>query len=568
MQGLGVSKGVAVGKAFVLEKTVITYKEMSELGAAAEKARLEAAIARFAEETRALIKNIEETAGAAQAEILEGHILMAEDPSIIDEVDNHLSAGKSAEAAVAEAFDFFAMVFESSGDDIMSARGTDMRDIKTRLHEYLTGTERQSLAHLPFDCIIVTHDMTPSDTGQMERAKVLGILTEVGGKTAHTAIIARAMELPAVLGTDNATTLVKTGDMLIIDGETGMVTQNPTDEQIAAAHKKIEKQRAEKALLRAYAGKPTLTADGHKVELFGNMGTLPELDGVLANDAEGIGLFRTEFLFMDRNQAPTEEEQFQIYKKVAEGMGGKEVIIRTLDIGGDKDVLYLNIPKEENPFLGYRAIRMCLERDDIFKPQIRALLRASVYGHIKIMLPMVAEIGEIRRSKSLIHNVMDELRAEGVAFDDKIAIGIMVETPAAAFIADLMATECDFFSIGTNDLTQYTLAVDRGNKQIAHMYSTYNPAVLRAIAATIQCGKRAGIVVGMCGEAAGDPLMVPFLLACGMDEFSMTPSSILKTRELISKLNYAELKERLNEIVMLKTKEEVEEFMKSLLPTE
>lgn len=566
LNGVGASKGIAIGEIFVYKKKQISFEQASKITDIEEKNRLKDALIIFTSDTTRLAENIAENVGKEEAAILEGHILMATDPEIINAIEQNIQSDKvTAEYAVENVFDMFKNLFESMDDELMSQRASDLGDIKNRLLEILTGTVSFSLQDLKTECILVTKDLTPSDTAQMNKAMVLGIITEVGGISSHTAIISRAMELPAVLGVENATSIFKDKDFVIIDGSKGEIITNPTENEIKNAVKIQKDIEEEKRILSVYKDKETLTKDGVKVELFANIGGLSDLDSVLNNGAEGIGLFRTEFLYMDSPRLPSEEEQFQVYKKVAVALNGKPVIIRTLDVGGDKDIPYLQLEKEDNPFLGYRAIRICLENDNIFRPQIKALLRASAFGDIKIMFPMISSVDEIRKAKAFVETVKKELDEENISYNKNIELGIMIEIPAASIISDLLATECDFFSIGTNDLTQYTMAVDRGNKKVAYLYSTYNPALLRSITNIIKNAKNAGIMVGMCGEAASDPLMIPFLLAAGLDEFSMTASSVLSSRKLISTYSSSELATKLEEILKIKTEPEARKYLESLI---
>lgn len=566
LNGVGASKGIAIGEIFVYKKKQMSFEHISKLTDLEEKNRLKDALKVFTEDTTKLAENIAENVGKEEAGILEGHILMATDPEIINSIEQNIESDKvTTEYGVETVFDMFKNIFESMDDELMSQRASDLGDIKNRLLEILTGTISFSLADLKTECILVTKDLTPSDTAQMNKDMVLGIITEVGGISSHTAIISRAMELPAVLGVENATSLFKDKDFVIIDGSKGEIITNPNEDELSNAVKIKKELEEQKRILLVYKDKETLTKDGVKVELFANIGGLSDLDSVLNNGAEGIGLFRTEFLYMDSPKLPTEEEQFEVYKKVAVALNGKPVIIRTLDVGGDKDIPYLELEKEDNPFLGYRAIRICLDNSDIFKPQIRALLRASAFGDIKIMFPMISCVDEIRKAKAFVEVVKKELDEENIAYNKNIELGIMIEIPAASLISDLLADECDFFSIGTNDLTQYTMAVDRGNKKVAYLYSTYNPALLRSIANIIKNGKKAGIMVGMCGEAASDPLMIPFLLAAGLDEFSMTAASVLSSRRLMSTYSSAELATKLDEILKIKTEPEASKYLKSLV---
>ena len=434
------------------------------------------------------------------------------------------------------------------------------------MQRVLLGAETVDIASLPAGSVLVAKDLTPSMTAGINPKNVVGIVTELGGKTSHSAILARALEIPAVVAVSDFLSQVKDGDQVILDGDAGCVFVNPD----ASVEKDYSAKRdaflAEKKELEKYIGQPTITKDGVTVELVANIGKPKDVEKVLEYDGEGVGLFRTEFLFMDRNSMPTEDEQFEAYKKVAEALGGKPVIIRTLDIGGDKEIPYMGLEKDENPFLGYRAIRLCLDRkEDIYKPQLRALLRASAFGNIKIMIPMVTCIDEYREAKALIDELKLELDRKGIAYNKDIQVGIMVETAAASLIADIFAKEADFFSIGTNDLTQYTMSVDRGNDKVSYLYSTFNPAVLRSIRRIIACGREEGIMVGMCGEAASDPMMIPLLLAFGLNEFSMSASAILYSRKLITSLSIQELQAVADKAMSFTTTKEVEDYMRGFV---
>ena len=441
-----------------------------------------------------------------------------------------------------------------------------MRDIKTRMQKVLLGVESVDIAALPEGSVILAKDLTPSMTAGIDPANVTGIVTELGGRTSHSAILARALEIPAVVALAGVLEHVQNGDMIVVDGSIGDVIVNPEEDVLEEYKGKREIFLKEKMELEQYIGKPSITKDGVHVEVVANIGKPEDVDKVLQYDGEGVGLFRTEFLFMDRNAMPTEEEQFEAYRKVAVAMDGKPVIIRTLDIGGDKEIPYMGLEKDENPFLGYRAVRFCLDRkDDVYRPQLRALLRASAFGNIKIMVPLVTCIEEYRQVKALVEEIKNELDSKRIAYNKDIQLGIMVETAAASLIADIFAKDVDFFSIGTNDLTQYTMSVDRGNDKIAYLYSTFNPAVLRSIKRIITCAREAGIMVGMCGEAASDPMMIPLLLAFGLNEFSMSPSAILRARKMITEYSTEELQAVADKAMSFATTKEVEDYMKEFV---
>lgn len=566
-KGTNASAGIGIGKAVIVEETELVINKGNVEDTEAEKARFQAAVKQAMEQTDALAKDLATRVGEKEAEILNGHILLLSDPMLIGEIENAISGEKvSSEYAVETVCNTYADMFASMGDELMQQRATDMRDIKTRIQKILLGVSSVDIAALPEGSVIVARDLTPSMTAGINPANVTGIVTELGGKTSHSAILARALEIPAVVALEGFLSKVKDGDDLVLDGSDGTVYVNPDEAVKADYAAKREIYIKEKKELEQYIGKPTITKDGVEVELVANIGKPEDVEKVLQYDGEGVGLFRTEFLFMDRASMPTEEEQFDAYKKVAVAMNGKPVIICTLDIGGDKEIPYMGLSKDENPFLGYRAIRFCLDRkDDVYKPQLRALLRASAFGNIRIMVPMVTCIEEFREAKALVEEVKKELDEKGIAYKKDIQIGIMVETAAASLMADVFAKEVDFFSIGTNDLTQYTMSVDRGNDKVSYLYSPLNPAVLRSIRHVIECGRKEGIMVGMCGEAASDPVMIPLLLAFGLNEFSMSASAILNARKLITGYSTKELQEIADKAMSFATVKEVEDYMKEFI---
>ena len=565
MKGTSASAGIGIGKAAIVEETELVIKKETISDAAAEKERFHAALNQAMEETDALAKDLATRVGE-EAEILNGHLMLLSDPMLTGEIENTI-AGENAcsEYAIENVCNMYADMFASMGDELMQQRATDMRDIKTRMQKILLGVSSVDIASLPAGSIIVAKDLTPSMTAGINPDNVCGIVTELGGKTSHSAILARALEIPAVVAVEGFLKNVKDGDTVVLDGSEGIVFVNPEETVTAEYETKRTAYLKEKKELDQYIGKPTVTKDGVTIELVANIGKPEDVDKVLQYDAEGIGLFRTEFLFMDRNSMPTEDEQFEAYQKVAIAMNGKPVIIRTLDIGGDKEIPYMGLKKDENPFLGYRAIRFCLDRrEDVYGPQLRALLRASAFGNIKIMVPMVTCLEEFREAKAMIEEVKAELDLKGIAYKRDIQVGIMVETAAASLMADAFAKEVDFFSIGTNDLTQYTMSVDRGNDKVSYLYSPLNPAVLRSIRHIIQCGRKEGIMVGMCGEAASDPLMIPLLLAFGLNEFSMSASAVLNARKLITGYSIAELQSIADQAMSFVTAGEVEAYMREL----
>lgn len=561
-KGIGASAGIGIGKIVVIKEQELDYSRTTITDKDAEKKRLADAIEVFIEKTTALAESMKITAGEAESEILEGHIMMIQDPAIKEQIEQKIDEDSiNAESAVEEACDFFAMIFSMAEDELTQQRASDLGDIKTRLIKILLGVEDVDISAVPAETILVAEDLTPSMTAGIVPENVEGVLTEIGGKTSHSAIICRSMEIPAVLSIPDITKIVKDGDVVVLDGTTGEVYINPEESVLAEYKAKRDAYLEAKAALAKFVGKPSQTADGHVVELVANIGGPDEAPGVLERDGEGVGLFRTEFLFMDSNDVPSEESQFEAYKKVAETLEGKPVIIRTLDIGGDKALPYLGLPTEENPFLGFRAVRFCLKRPDIYKPQLRALLRASAFGKIRIMVPLVTCVDELRAVKALIEEIKKDLDAEGIAYDKDIQVGVMMETAAASLIADILAKEADFFSIGTNDLTGYTMAADRGNPDVAYLYSAYNPAVLRSIRNIIGAANKEGIMAGMCGEAASDPLMIPLLLAFGLNEFSVSATAILQARKTMSLWTMDECKALADEVMQLTTEAEVKALL-------
>ena len=565
-KGIGASAGIGIGKIVKIKEEELNYTKQSIEDTEAEKKRLSDAIEVFIEKTQKMVESMKVTAGEQEAEILEGHIMMIQDPAISEQIEAKIDGEKiNAEAAVEEACDFFAQIFAMADDELTQQRASDLGDIKTRLIKILLGIEEVDISAVPEGTILVAEDLTPSMTAGINPANVQGVLTEIGGKTSHSAIICRSMEIPAVLSIENIVSIVNDGDEVVLDGSTGEAFINPEASVVEEYKAKKAKFLEEKAALQKFVGQKSQTADGHVVELVANIGGPDEAEGVLERDGEGVGLFRSEFLFMESDAIPSEEAQFEAYKKVAETLDGKPVIIRTLDIGGDKALPYLGLPTEENPFLGFRAVRFCLQRkEDIYKPQLRALLRASAFGKVRIMVPLVTCVDELRAVKAIIEELKQELDAEGIAYDKDIQVGVMMETAAASLIADILAKEADFFSIGTNALTGYTMAVDRGNAEVAYLYSAYNPAVLRSIERVIKAGRAEGIMVGMCGEAAADPLLAPLLISFGMNEFSVSATSILATRKGISLWTKEEADAVAAKAMSLTTEAEVEAYLKSV----
>lgn len=562
-KGIAGSAGYGVGKVVIISDAKPEYENRTITDTDAEIKRYDDAVAAFTEKTHAMAEAMKESVGEHNAEILEGHILLLTDPGMDEITKGAIMSGTCAEAAFESTCDMFAGMFQMADDELTRQRATDIGDIKVRMLKILTGTPDVNISEVPAGTILVAEDLTPSMTAGIVKENVAGIITAVGGKTSHSAILARALEIPAVLSVDGIVDMVSDGMMAVVDGCDGICILDPSQEDIDEYQAKREKYLSDKALLEVYRGKDTVTADGVKVHLYGNIGNPEDAKQVAACDGEGVGLFRTEFLFMGASELPSEEEQFQAYKAAAETMEGREVIIRTLDVGGDKDIPYLGLEKEDNPFLGFRAVRYCLQNKESYRVQLRALLRASAFGDIKIMVPLVTCVDEIRSVKALVNELMVELDAENIAYNKDIQVGAMIETPAASLIADLLAKEADFFSIGTNDLTQYTMAVDRGNAKVAYLYSSYNPAVLRSMKNIIEAANAAGIMVGMCGEAAADPFLIPLLISFGLGEFSVSATSVLATRGTIAKWSKAEADELAAKALSLATETEVAELLRA-----
>lgn len=565
--GVGAAEGIGIGVAKVVREQNVEVVKKTVSNSETEVNNFMEILEITKAETQEMSLALEKNASAKEAEILFGHIMLMSDPMLVDEIVNHIKLENvCAEYAIDEVCNQYAAVFASMDDELMQQRATDMLDIKTRLIKKILGIENTDLSKLPYGSILVAKDLTPSMTAGLNPKNVLGIVTQFGGKTSHSAILARALEIPAVVGLSNLPEDINDDTAILLDGESGEVIILPTDTEKSDYDDKKKKYDANKELLKKYRELPSVSKDGKKVEIAGNIGSPEDAKKVIENGGEGIGLFRTEFLFMDRDGMPTEDEQFESYKEVAMAMEGKPVIIRTLDIGGDKEIPYMGIEQDENPFLGYRAIRLCLDRkDDIYIPQLRALLRASAFGNIKIMLPLITSMDEIIEAKAVINDIKKELDEKNIAYNKDIEVGIMVETAAASLLADIFAKEVDFFSIGTNDLIQYTMSVDRGNVKTAGLYSPFSPAVLRSINRIITEGKKAGIMVGMCGEAAADPLLIPVLLSWGMDEFSMSASSILKSRQIISLCDSKDLKAKVDKVLEMSTESEIKDYLKKLI---
>lgn len=560
-QGVNASEGIGIGTVMIAVDPDLTFEPHEVADAAAEKERYQSALAVFCEKTQAQADHMKTAVGEAEAEIMLGHIVLAQDPGMIDAINGAIDGGTCAEQALVDASTMFENMFLSMDDEMFRLRAADIADIRTGILAELLGVEVVDLSVLPENTVVVVHDLTPSMTATIDKKNVAGIVTETGGRTSHSAIIARALEIPAVLSVANSCSALRNGMTAIVDGSDGVVISEPDADVLAEYTAMAEKFAAEKAALEAFRGKETVTADGIKKILACNIGSPDDVANALEHDAEAIGLFRSEFLFMDATELPSEEEQFQAYRKVATALKGAPVIIRTLDVGGDKEIPYLHMEKEENPFMGYRAVRYCLDNADQYKVQLRALLRASAFGDIKIMIPLVTCVEEVRAVKELVDVCKAELDQEGFKFNPDTEVGVMMETPAASLIADKLAEEADFFSIGTNDLIGYTMCADRGNDRISNLYNVYYPAVLRSIKNIIECGVKAGIMVGMCGEAAADPLLEPLLISFGLEEFSMSAPSILRARKTISQWSKQECDELAERALSLSTSAEVKALL-------
>ncbi|MFH7818442.1 phosphoenolpyruvate--protein phosphotransferase [Neobacillus thermocopriae] len=560
LNGIAASNGIAMAKAYRLVEPDLNFEKKTVEDSTAEVERFRQAMAKAKSELELIRERAEQELGADKAAIFEAHLLVLNDPELNTPIEDKIkSENVNAEAALKETADMFVTMFEQMDNEYMRERAADIRDVTKRVLAHLLGVQLANPSMISEEVIIVADDLTPSDTAQLNKQYVKGFTTNIGGRTSHSAIMARSMEIPAVVGTKTATEEINNGDFVIVDGLKGEVHINPTPElvdQYKKVHEDYEKQKSEWAKL---VNEPTASADGHHVELAANIGTPNDLKGVIDNGGEGIGLYRTEFLYMGRDQLPTEEEQFEAYKAVLEGMNGKPVVVRTLDIGGDKELPYLQLPKELNPFLGFRAIRLCLEEQGIFRTQLRALLRASIYGNLKIMFPMIATLNEFREAKAILEEEKQKLIAEGQQVADNIELGIMVEIPSTAVLADQFAKEVDFFSIGTNDLIQYTMAADRMNQRVSYLYQPYSPSILRLVKMVIDAAHAEGKWAGMCGEMAGDETAIPVLLGLGLDEFSMSATSILKARSLIKGLKKSDMEQLAQEVLNMQTTEQVVE---------
>ena len=562
MKGIGASPGIAIGNVLLKKEPRINIVKKDITNIKEEIERLRSAIDESRQQIQKLLEYTHDNIGEKEAGIFEAHLMILDDPNVFGQAEQKILGDQvNAEWAIKEVREVFIEIFNSMENEYLRERLADLKDVTDRVLGILLGLKVTDLSRLTKKVILVGDDLTPSDTSQLDKTKVLGFITEKGGRTSHAAIMARTLEIPAIVGAVDILNKIKDDDLVIFDGDNGTIVINPDEDTLESYRAKQEDFHSFRKKLLNVKGEKSETQDGFQVEIVANIGTPKDVESVIGNDGEGVGLFRTEFLYMDRDTLPTEEEQFEAYRDVAVRLKDKPIVIRTLDIGGDKDLPYLGLNMEINPFLGYRAIRFCLDRPDIFKVQLRALLRASAYGNIKVMFPMISSIGEVRQVKRVLEEVKDDLKRHGVAFNKDIEIGIMVEIPAAAIQSDLFAKEVDFFSIGTNDLIQYITAVDRGNEKIAHLYNPFHPALLRMIKIIIENGHKEGIWVGMCGEAAGDPKLIPILIGMGLDEFSMSPLSILRARCIIRNLKKEDMKKIVEKVINLPTAEEVEQFI-------
>ncbi len=563
IKGIGASPGIALGKALVVKETELVIEKKIVTDTSLEITKLEDAVKVSKEELVKVKEKALVELGEHEAQIFEAHLLVLEDPELLDSTKAKINDDKvNAEFALNEVKEMFVSMFESMDNEYMRERAADIKDVTNRILRHILGVKVVDLANLDEEVILIAHDLTPSDTATMNKKMVLGFLTDIGGRTSHTAIMARTLEIAAIVGLSDATQTIKDGEYIVFNGSTGEVIVNP-DEETIAKYTTLKKEYEEyKETLKLLKGQESKTTDGRHVELAGNIGSPNDVEGLLNNDAEGVGLYRTEFLYMDKEDAfPTEDEQFEAYKTVLEKMNNKPVVIRTLDIGGDKELPYFDMEHEMNPFLGYRAIRICLDRTDIFKTQLRALYRASVHGKLRIMFPMISSLEELLQAKEVIKEVLAELDSENIVYSDDVQVGMMIEIPSAAMISNILAKHVDFFSIGTNDLIQYTCAVDRMNQKISHLYNQFNPAVLRLIKMVIDSAHKEGKWVGMCGESAGDTSMIPVLLGFGLDEFSMSPISILPARKLINSLSFEEMQAFSQKVLEMGTAEEIKAFI-------
>ena len=565
LKGIGASDGIGIGRVMLIVEQSLKYTPTTVTDVDAELKRYREAVDRFCENTMQQAESIRKSTGDKEAEILEGHIAIIRDPFMGGEIEKLIQAQQCAEAAVEQICQMFIDMFSATGDDLTMQRAADVRDIKDGVLSILLGVQEVKISDAPAGTVLVCKELTPSMTAGIRKENIVGIITETGSQTSHSAILARALEIPAVLSVSGAVTQLSSGEQVIVDGKAGSVITAPSPEEVETYTSKREAFLRERRELENYRGKKTLNADGTEFELFCNIGTPKDANKAVEADGEGVGLFRTEFLFMDRDRLPTEDEQFESYKQASLILKGKPLIIRTLDIGGDKDIPYLGLAKEENPFMGFRAIRYCLKNRDMFKSQIKAILRASAFGDIRIMFQLITAVEELRAGKALVEEAKADLKASDIAFDENIRVGVMTETAASGVIADLLAKEADFFSIGTNDLTGYTMAADRGNGDVSYLYSPFQPSVLRMIRSIITCGRAEGIPVGMCGEAAANPMMIPLLISFGLTEFSVSAPSVLKVRKNIAKWTKAEADAIAEKVMSMTTEADITDYLRSVV---
>lgn len=565
LNGIGASEGIGIGRVMIIKEQTLEYTPKEVTDIEAELERFRGSVDKFCDNTMAQADAIRQSTGEKEAEILLGHIAIIRDPFMGGEIENLIKANQCAESAVEQICKMFIDMFSATGDDLTMQRAADVKDIRDGLLSILLGVEEVKISDAPAGTALVCRELTPSMTAGIKKENIVGIITETGSKTSHSAILARALEIPAVLSVPNAVAQLSSGEQVIVDGDNGEVITAPNQAQIDEYSAKREAFLRERRELENYRGKATANADGTEYELFCNIGTPKDAVKAVDADGEGVGLFRTEFLFMDRSSLPTEDEQFDAYKQASLILKGKPLIIRTLDIGGDKEIPYLGLEKEENPFMGFRAIRYCLKNRDMFKSQIKAILRASAFGDIRIMFPLITAVEELREGKALVEEAKADLKASGIEFDENIQVGVMTETAASGVIADLLADEADFFSIGTNDLTGYTMAADRGNSDVEYLYSPFQPSVLRMIRRIITCARNKGIPVGMCGEAAANPAMIPLLISFGLTEFSVSAPSVLKVRKNIAKWTKAEADAVAEKVMSFTTEKEITDYLNTVI---
>lgn len=565
LKGIGASEGYGIGKIMIVEEKSLEYTPHAVNDIDAEIKRYSDAVEAFIEETKQQAEALRVSAGAKEAEIMEGHIGIINDPGLKMSIEGLITGGTCVEAATEQTLDMFIGIFAATDDEMTQQRAADLKDIKRALLSILLGVNEVKISEAPAGTVLVAKEVTPSMTAGINKDNIVGIITETGSQTSHSAILARAMEIPAVLSVPNALSQLSSGEQVIVDGTNGEVITAPGEAEITDYTARRDAFLREKRELEMFRGRRTLSASGEEYELCCNIGSPKDAGKAMQADGEGVGLFRTEFLFMDRTALPTEDEQFEAYKAAAVILKGKPLIIRTLDIGGDKEIPYLGLEKEENPFMGFRAIRYCLKNREMFKSQIKAILRASAFGDVRIMFPLITAVEELREGKALVEEAKDYLRASGIEFNENIPVGVMTETAASGVIADLLAKEADFFSIGTNDLTGYTMACDRGNSDVSYLYSPFQPSVLRMIKSIIENGVKAGIPVGMCGEAAANPMMIPLLMSFGLTEFSVSSVSVLKVRKNIAKWTKDEADAVAEKVMAMTTEKEVTDYLKSIV---